>query len=127
MKTTFYRCNVCGNIIVKVADSGIPVECCGDYMEEITPKVEDLGLEKHLPKVTRLDKETIQVEVGGTPHPMTPDHYIHFIFVEHAKGGLLVYLQPEDKPMAQFKCTEKIQAVYEYCNIHGLWKTEIQE
>lgn len=96
-------------------------------MEEITPKVEDLGLEKHLPKVTRLDKETIQVEVGGTPHPMTPDHYIHFIFVEHAKGGLLVYLQPEDKPMAQFKCTEKIQAVYEYCNIHGLWKTEVQE
>ena len=29
MKTKFYICSHCGNIIEKVHDAGVPVFCCG--------------------------------------------------------------------------------------------------
>ena len=37
----FYRCRHCGNVIVKVVDSGVPVVCCGEVMEELKPNTTD--------------------------------------------------------------------------------------
>lgn len=127
MSTKFYRCATCGNVIVKMVDSSVPVVCCGKPMEELIPQVQENGMEKHLPVVTRLDELTIKVEVGSTEHPMLPAHFIQFIYVETARGGQFVQLHPEEKPAATFKTDDPIIAVYEYCNLHGLWKCEMKE
>ena len=124
MATRFYRCRHCGNVIVKLVDSTIPVVCCGEKMEELIPNTVDASNEKHVPVVTRLNDCTIKVEVGSVAHPMLPEHHIVFIYVETENGGIHVNLK--DKPEAVIcTCTDKPIAVYEYCNIHGLWKTTL--
>lgn len=124
MATRFYRCRHCGNVIVKLVDSTIPVVCCGEKMEELIPNTVDASNEKHVPVVTRLNDCKIKVEVGSVAHPMLPEHYIVFIYVETENGGIHVNLK--DKPEAVIcTCTDKPIAVYEYCNIHGLWKTTL--
>lgn len=126
MQPKFYRCNVCSNVIIKLNDSGVAVECCGEPMEELIPKTTDQWKEKHVPVVTRIDECTIKVEVGSVYHPMTPDHYIQWIYVETEHGGQIIHLNPTDKPCVTFCCRKcKPIAVYEYCNIHGLWKVDL--
>lgn len=124
MATKFFRCRHCGNVIEKVVDSKVPVVCCGEKMEELVPNTVEASVEKHLPVVTRVDECTIKVEVGSVPHPMLPEHHISFIYVETENGGIRVDLT--DKPEAVIcACSSKPVAVYEYCNLHGLWKTEL--
>lgn len=124
MEIKFYRCNHCGNVIVKLVDSKVPVVCCGEKMQELKVNTVDASLEKHVPVVTLLDDSQIKVEVGSTPHPMLPEHHIAFVFVETENGGSHVTLK--DKPEAVFSVgADKPVAVYEYCNLHGLWKTEL--
>ena len=124
MATKFYKCNHCGNVIEKVVDSKVPVVCCGEKMQELIPNTVDASNEKHVQVVTRLDDCRIKVEVGSVPHPMTPEHHIAFVYVETENGGIRINLK--DKPEAVVcVCTEKPIAVYEYCNLHGLWKTEL--
>lgn len=123
MAVKFFKCRHCGNVIVKCVDSGVPVVCCGEKMQELVPGTVDASLEKHLPVVTRLDECRIKVEVGSVPHPMTPEHHISFIYVETENGGMRIDLK--DEPQAVFcTCSDKLVAVYEYCNLHGLWKVE---
>ncbi len=125
MATKFYKCAHCGNVIEKVVDSQVPVWCCGEEMEELIPNTVDASGEKHLPVVTRIDQNTIKVEVGSVPHPMLPEHHIAFIYVETQRGGVRVNLT--DKPEAIVcTCADEPIAVYEYCNLHGLWKTELK-
>lgn len=124
MATKFFKCNHCGNVIVKVVDSSVPVVCCGEKMTELTANTVEASVEKHLPVVTVIDENHIKVEVGSVAHPMTPEHHISFIYVETEKSGMRVDLS--DKPEAIFcTCADKPVAVYEYCNLHGLWKTEL--
>ena len=124
MATRFYKCNHCGNVIEKVVDSNVPVVCCGEKMQELIPNTVDASNEKHVPVVTRLDDCRIKVEVGSVAHPMTPEHHISFIYVETENGGIRVNLK--DKPEAVVcVSSDKPIAVYEYCNLHGLWKTEL--
>jgi superoxide reductase len=93
-------------------------------MVELVPNTVDASSEKHVPKITILDDKNIKVEVGSVAHPMTSEHYIAFIYVETDKGGIHVNL--EDKPEAIIAIGEAtVVAVYEYCNLHGLWMTEI--
>ena len=124
MATKFYKCNHCGNVVEKVVDSKVPVVCCGEKMQELVPNTVDASNEKHVPVVTCLDDCRIKVEVGSVAHPMTPEHHISFIYVETENGGIRVNLK--DKPEAVIcVCHDKPVAVYEYCNLHGLWKTEL--
>ena len=124
MATKFYKCNRCGNVVEKVVDSKVPVVCCGEQMQELIPNTVDASNEKHVPVVTRLDDNHIKVEVGRVPHPMLPEHHIAFIYVETESGGIRINLK--DKPEAVVcTCSERPIAVYEYCNLHGLWKTEL--
>ncbi|MCQ2146456.1 MAG: desulfoferrodoxin [Bacteroidales bacterium] len=126
MATKFYLCKSCGNLIVKVLDSGVTPVCCGSDMMELIPGVSDGAGEKHIPVVERIDDSTIKVKVGAVPHPMVPAHHITFIYLETENGGQLKKLDPEGTPEAVFNCSEdKPVAVYEYCNLHGLWKTEL--
>jgi superoxide reductase len=55
---------------------------------------------------------------------MTEEHHIAFIYVETENGGIRVDLK--DKPEAIISVAgSKPLAVYEYCNLHGLWKVEL--
>lgn len=68
----------------------------------------------------------IEVVVGSVEHPMTDAHYIEWILLETDKGVQIRHLTPSDAPKAVFEIGEgKPLAVYEYCNLHGLWKTEL--
>lgn len=123
MAVKFYKCAHCGNIVMKVVDKKVPVMCCGAKMEELVPNTEDAAGEKHVPVITKVDECRVKVEVGSVAHPMLPEHHIAFIYVETENGGIRVDLK--DKPEAEFCiCADKPIAAYEYCNLHGLWKTE---
>ena len=124
MATKFYKCNHCGNVIEKHVDSKVPVVCCGEKMQELVANTVDASTEKHVPVVTKVDDCTIKVQVGSVEHPMLPEHHISFIYVETENGGIRVDLK--DKPEAVISLgNERAVAVYEYCNLHGLWKTEL--
>ncbi|KYH39972.1 MAG: hypothetical protein AYL31_008060 [Candidatus Bathyarchaeota archaeon B26-1] len=117
-----YRCNICGNI-VEVLHAGVgQLVCCGESMELLGEKTEDVGLEKHVPVIERTEKG-IKVKVGAVPHPMEQRHYIEWIEVTAEGRVYRRFLNPGDAPEAEFEITaEKVEA-REYCSIHGLWRT----
>ena len=121
----FYICEHCGNIIGMVKDSGVPVMCCGQKMTKMVPGTSDGAFEKHVPVYTVKDN-TVSVTVGSEEHPMLDAHYIEWIAVETAKGAQRKKLKPGEAPKAEFALTpdDSVVAVYEYCNLHGLWKSE---
>lgn len=107
-----------------VKDSGIPVQCCGEEMEEIIPGTSDGAQEKHLP-VYNVNGETVTVSVGAAEHPMTPEHYIEWVCVESDEGLQFKKLNPNASPRVSFSLTkgDKAKAVYAFCNLHSLWKS----
>lgn len=124
MAVKFYKCAHCGNVIVKVVDSKVPVVCCGQKMEELVANTIEASAEKHIPVATPLDGGKLRIEVGSVHHPMLPEHHIAFVYVETENGGILVDLK--DEPVAEVSLGDaKAIAVYEYCNLHGLWKLEM--
>ena len=123
MEQKFYICEHCGNIIAMVKSTGVPVMCCGQKMTEIVPGTTDAAAEKHVP-VYQVDEDLVKVRVGSTEHPMLPEHYIEWIFLQTRQGSQWKRLQPGSKPEACFALCEgdKVEAVYAYCNLHSLWK-----
>ncbi len=126
MKTLkFFKCRICGNVVAKLVDKEVPVFCCGEKMEELSANTTEAAVEKHLPVVT-VKNGVASVQIGSTPHPMEQSHFINFIAVQTQTNCTIVCLSPETAPEAQvFVGKSKVVAVYEYCNLHGLWKTEL--
>ena len=118
----FYICETCKNIITKIVDSKVPVLCCGKPMKELIPGAVDGALEKHVPAVT-IEGNTVKVQIGEVIHSMLPEHYIQFIALETKNGCQIKSLKAEDEPKVEFVLAEADEAVavYEYCNLHGLW------
>ena len=119
----FFVCEHCGNIVEMVKDKGVPVMCCGQKMTELIPGTSDGAAEKHVP-VVKVDGNRVSVIVGEVEHPMVDAHYIEWIAIETSKGVQRKKLKPEQSPKAEFMLTdgESVEAVYAYCNLHGLWK-----
>ena len=123
MATKFYKCSHCGNVAMKMIDSGVPLVCCGEEMAELTPNSVDTSSEKHVPIIEKVNDCIIKVEVGSIPHPMNEEHHIEFVYLETEHGGINVHLN--EKPEAKMcVCTDKPVMVYDYCNLHGLWNSE---
>ncbi len=124
--STFYLCEKCGNVIEMVSPSGVPVVCCGQKMTKLVAGTTDASREKHVPEVS-VNENKVEVCVGAVIHPMTEEHSIQFIYLETNKGVKRVNLTPSDEPKATFvlDSDEVAVAVYEYCNLHGLWKKEL--
>jgi len=92
----------------------------------LEPKKEEEGNEKHLPVVEKIGDNKISVKVGSVEHPMTEKHYIQWIFIENGDRYQIKTFEPKDKPEAEFDVDlDQPVKVYEYCNIHGLWMTEL--
>lgn len=123
METKFYTCSHCGNIVVKVRDAGAPIVCCGEQMKEILPGTADGAVEKHLPVYT-VENGVVTVRVGEVDHPMTPEHWIEWVFLQTKQGSQWKPLPPEGEPATCFALCDgdAVEAVYAFCNLHSLWK-----
>ena len=118
-----YKCNVCGNIVEVVHASTGELVCCGQPMELLTEKVQDVGNEKHVPIIEKT-ATGVKVKVGSIPHPMEEKHYIEWIELHADETVYRKFLKPADNPEAEFCVTAKKLSAREYCNIHGLWKSK---
>ena len=121
----FFVCEVCGNFVGMIKESGVPMMCCGQKMKELIPGTSDGAVEKHVP-VFKTEGNKVTVTVGEVDHPMTEEHYIEWIALETVKGAQRKVLAPGEKPCLEFELTDddSVVAVYAYCNLHGLWKAE---
>ena len=121
----FYVCEHCGNLVGMINDSGVPMMCCGQKMTKLQAGVVEASHEKHIP-VVKVDGNLVTVTVGSVEHPMTEEHSITWIYLQTDKGSQRKHIKPGEKPEATFALNgEKPVAEYAYCNLHGLWKTEI--
>ncbi len=123
MKQQFFICKHCGNIIAYVKDSGVRVSCCGEEMQELIPGTTDAAREKHVP-VYSVENGTVSVNVGEIDHPMLAEHYIEWVSLQTKFGNQRKQLKPGDAPSVTFALSDgdEVEAVYAYCNLHGLWK-----
>ena len=98
LKSRFYVCPVCGNVIRTIGESVI--SCCGITLPCLEAEKAD---EDH-----RINVEVIEDEYYvSVDHPMTKDHYISFIAaVSNAQ--------------ARFRI-DRIKYIYVFCNRHGLF------
>ena len=121
----FFICEHCGNLVGVIHDAGVPMMCCGQKMTQLIPGTVEASVEKHLPVVT-VDGDKVKVEVGSVAHPMSEEHSILWVYLQTDKGGQRKNLKVGEAPVAEFSLLdEKPVAAYAYCNLHGLWKTEI--
>jgi superoxide reductase len=121
----FFICKHCGNMVGLIANKGGPLSCCGESMKELVPNTVEASTEKHIPVVT-VSGGVVTVAVGSAAHPMEEAHHIEFVFVETEHGGIRRRLSVGDKPSVSISIgDEKPVAVSAYCNLHGLWRTEV--
>lgn len=125
MALKFYKCETCGDVVIKAFSAGEAADHGFGGKQELVANTTEAAFEKHLPVVTV--GETVHVTVGEVEHPMMDAHFITFIALETEKGFQVAQLAPGAKPEADFVVADgdKPMAAYEYCNLHGLWKTEI--
>lgn len=119
----FYRCSVCGNIVELIKEGGGELVCCGKPMNKLEANTTDAATEKHVPVASRKNGKIV-VQVGSVLHPMIPEHYIQWIAVVSDDGVERIHLNPGEEPKAIF-CDKENVDVYEYCNLHGLWKSSL--
>lgn len=103
------------------------ISCNGKPMQTLSANTTDAAQEKHVPAV-EVEGNKITVKVGSVAHPMTDAHWIQWIYLQTKRGGQHRYLTPSDAPEATFLVAEGDEplAVYEYCNLHGLWKVDVK-
>lgn len=125
MQLKFYFCRHCGKIVAMVKDTQVPTICCGEEMRELIPGTSDGIAEKHVP-VIKVTGNTVTVTVGSKIHPSETEHYIEWILLQTDKGLQQKWLSPGNAPQVDFAVMtgERVEAAYEFCNIHRLWKSD---
>ena len=124
-KTKFYICEKCGNLVEKIEDSGVPMMCCGQKMTPIEAGTVEASREKHIP-VAVVEGNTVKVSVGSVEHPMAEEHSILWVELKTDRGVQRKNLEVGKAPVVTFALAdEKPLEVFAYCNLHGLWKSEI--
>lgn len=121
-----FKSNHCETIVEVINSCNEVPSCCGEPMRELKANTTDAAKEKHVPEVS-VEGNLVKVKVGSVEHPMTEEHHIAFIYLETENGVARKDLDHTGKPEAVFALAEgeKPVAVYEYCNLHGLWKKEL--
>lgn len=123
MKQKFFACAHCGNIVAMIKDASVPIVCCGEPMKELIPGTTEASAEKHIP-VCRVEGNRVTVSVGSTQHPMLDEHSIEWAALQTRQGAQYKTLRPGSSPEVSFALcgADEVEAVYAYCNLHGLWK-----
>lgn len=117
-----YVCEVCGNVVEVIRESGGTLSCCNQPMTLQEEQTADFALEKHVPVVTKVDGG-VKVRVGSTDHPMADAHWIEWIQVLAGGASYRKWLNPGDQPEAFFPVDDDDLVAREFCNLHGLWRT----
>ena len=119
-----YKCERCGNIVDVLHEGPGALVCCGVEMVLMEANSVDAANEKHVPIIEKTENGII-VKVGEVDHPMADEHYIEWIEVINGNYSQKKFLNPGDKPQAEFfvPFNENLVA-RSYCNLHGLWKSK---
>lgn len=111
LRSKFYVCPVCGNVIHSMGESVI--YCHGVLLQPEEPEPSD---EEHKIFIERdADEYYVQIE-----HEMSKKHYISFIAAMSPDGLQMVKLYPEGNAEARFK-TRMVKKIFFYCNRSGLF------
>ena len=119
-RNEIYKCSECNNIVEVIIPSD--KDLCG--FEKIVENTTDAATEKHVPVVEKIEGG-YRVTVGEVEHPMTEAHSIQWIeLITENNEVLRKYLEPTEKPVAEFKTDAREVYAREYCNLHGLWRSK---
>lgn len=111
LRSRFYICPVCGNVIHGMGESVI--QCHGLLLSPLEAESYD---DSHAPVFEYVEDE-YYVQI---PHPMTKQHYVSFIAALSSDRLQLVKLYPEGGAAARFKINGVRKIVF-YCNRDGLF------
>lgn len=120
----FFKCEN-DSLVIPVTNNYTSKESLVD-IREISPNTVEASAEKHIP-VVKCSGQTVTVNVGSVEHPMTEEHSITSVILETQNGGQFKYLPSDSEPVVKFDISsgDKAIAAYAYCNLHGLWKADI--
>ena len=94
-------------------------------MNDLVPNTVEASGEKHIPAV-HVGENRVEVNVGSVNHPMEEVHWIEWVQLITDQGSYRKWLNPGQAPNVSFLLNgEKPLAVYAYCNLHSLWKTDL--
>ena len=112
LRTKFYVCPLCGNILHSTGNAVI--SCCGITLPPLEAEEPD---EEHTVSI-----ETVEDEHYITlDHPMTKQHYISFLAFVTSDRVQLVKFYPESDAQTRMQL-RGFGMLYWYCNRHGLFK-----
>lgn len=115
LRTKFYVCPVCGNVIHSTGNT--LVSCCGITLPALEAEETD---EEHTINIEPVeDEKFITVK-----HEMTKSHYISFIAYVTSDKIHFVKLYPEGNAETRMQFRGR-GFLYIYCNRHGLMKKKI--
>ena len=109
LRSKFYVCPVCGNVIHAMGETAI--HCHGI---QLAPEVEETADEHHQIRIERSEDE-YYVEV---PHEMTKQHYISFIAAISSDRIQMVKLYPEGN-------AHGVRKICCFCNRDGLFSANV--
>lgn len=115
LRSHFYVCPVCGNIVHSMGETVI--QCHGLQLQQEEAEETD---EHHKIFVEQVEDEYyVQIE-----HDMTKQHYISFIAAVSADRIQMVKLYPQGNAEARFKMNG-VKKIYLYCNRSGLFYLDV--
>lgn len=115
MRSLFYVCPVCGNVIHSMGEAAI--HCHGVLLKPAQAEQTD---ENHKIFVERVEDELF-VEIE---HEMTKKHYISFVAAMSSDRIQIVKLYPEGNASARFSLSG-VKKVFFYCNRDGLFTFDL--
>lgn len=115
MRSLFYLCPVCGNVIHSMGEAAI--HCHGVLLKPAQAEQTD---ENHKIFVERVEDELF-VEME---HEMTKKHYISFVAAMSSDRIQIVKLYPEGNASARFSLSG-VKKVFFYCNRDGLFTLDL--
>ena len=122
-QNTWYKCEICGNVVAVVNAGAGELVCCGQPMNEMQVKsTGDEGYEKHVPIVT-INGDKVHVKIGEIPHPMEDEHHLQVVQIIRSGAvveGKRLYPGHETELTFLLEDTKGIR-VRTVCNVHGLW------
>ena len=114
MRSKFYVCPVCGNVIHSMGEAAI--HCHGIQLTPLDAEPTD---EHHMIFIERIEDE-YYVRID---HCMTKEHYISFMAAASTYDMQICKLYPEGSAEARFKI-RGVRRIFFYCNRDGLFSID---
>ena len=115
LRSKFYVCPVCGNVIHSMGEAAI--HCHGILLSPLEAEASD---ERHMIFIERIEDE-YYVRID---HSMSKEHYISFVSAVSSDDMQLIKMYPEQSPEARFRI-RGVKRIYFYCNRDGLFYIDV--